>query len=218
MAKRLIKSVLKPWGYEILQVSTVEKLARAAEAYDSLLKKESVFPLIRELPVSLTTELLRWAPYSEAQLGQDLFVAAQSGFKRNGYFVEFGATNGVSLSNTHLLEKRFGWNGILCEPARCWHEELEKKRSCAISTDCVWKNSGETLKFSETRSPELSTIETFSDSDNHAEARRDCVSYSVSSITLRDLLRRHNAPREIEYLSLDTEGSEYDILNAFDFL
>ena len=50
---------------------------------------------------------------SKSQLKQDIFVLLETGFKRNGFFVEFGATNGIDLSNTYLLEKRFGWNGIL---------------------------------------------------------------------------------------------------------
>jgi hypothetical protein len=44
---------------------------------------------------------------SKSQIKQDLFVLLQTKFKENGFFVEFGATNGVDLSNTHLLEKDF---------------------------------------------------------------------------------------------------------------
>ena len=50
------------------------------------------------------------------QINQDIFVLYTLNWKRNGFFVEFGATNGIDLSNTYLLEKDFGWKGILSEP------------------------------------------------------------------------------------------------------
>ena len=60
------------------------------------------------------------AVHSYAQIQQDLFILCELNFKRNGFFVEFGATDGIKLSNTYLLEKEFGWTGVLVEPARCY--------------------------------------------------------------------------------------------------
>ena len=158
---------------------------------------------------------------SKSQLGQDLFVLNELNFKNSGFFVEFGATNGVDLSNSYLLEKDFGWNGILSEPAKIWRDELAVNRACQISFDCVWKTSGDSLIFNEVNddlhSGELSTIDQFSGSDGHSAARKFANRYEVKTISLRDLLRNHNAPRDIDYLSIDTEGSEYEILSAFDF-
>ena len=78
---------------------------------------------------------------SKAQLKQDVFALIENDFKRDGFFVEFGAANGVHLSNTYLLEKEFGWRGILAEPARMWHADLQRNRTCAIEMDCVWSKS-----------------------------------------------------------------------------
>lgn len=63
---------------------------------------------------------------SKSQLLQDVFVLHELNFKEGGFFVEFGATNGVELSNSHLLEKEFHWQGILAEPARVWYDDLKK--------------------------------------------------------------------------------------------
>ena len=41
---------------------------------------------------------------------------------RGGFFVEFGATNGIDLSNSYLLQSKYYWTGILAEPARCWRD------------------------------------------------------------------------------------------------
>ena len=63
---------------------------------------------------------------SRAQILQDLWVLFQSREKHGGYFVEFGACDGLSLSNTFLLEKEYGWTGILAEPAPDMWEGNEK--------------------------------------------------------------------------------------------
>src|SRR5690606_9762466 len=117
--------------------------------------------IILSLPENQTRDLLRNLVKSKSQLRQDLFVLSQLGFKRNGYFVEFGATNGVTFSNTHLLEKEFNWTGILAEPAKNWHSDIQRNRSSRIDKRCVWKESGATIKFREVEVGELSTIDTY---------------------------------------------------------
>lgn len=154
---------------------------------------------------------------SRSQVFQDAFVLWVTNEKRGGFFCEFGATNGVDLSNSHLLETGFGWRGICAEPARNWHEALRRNRPGAIiETECVWSASGERLAFSESPRGELSTLETFRGADEHAHRRRSAVSYEVTTISLNDLLERHGAPEAFDYLSVDTEGSELAILEAFD--
>ncbi len=154
---------------------------------------------------------------SKSQIFQDLLVLFLLGEKEGGFFVEFGAANGISLSNSFLLERSFGWRGILAEPARIWHKALAENRGCAIDRRCVWSRSGETLEFNETDNSELSTLNQYSMRDNHSKARRLGHSYSVETVSLCDLLKDHGAPPVIDYLSVDTEGSEYEILSNFDF-
>jgi FkbM family methyltransferase len=144
-------------------------------------------------------------------------VLSQLNFKREGFFVEFGATDGVEGSNAYLLEKEYGWDGILAEPAKSWHTDLRKNRGCHIEEACVWGASGQTLIFNEPAVAAIATINDYSDSDFHAKARENGTLYEVSTISLNDLLEKYEAPHEIDYLSVDTEGSEFDILSNFDF-
>jgi FkbM family methyltransferase len=152
---------------------------------------------------------------SKSQLGQDLFVIGTLDAKKSGYFVEFGATDGISLSNTFLLENEFNWTGILAEPAMNWHIKLESNRTCKIDFRCVSDQSGTTLKFIESESGELSTIKGYEEVDQNK--RIPTKEYDVKTISLLDLLRFHGSPQVIDYLSIDTEGSEYLILEKFDF-
>jgi FkbM family methyltransferase len=154
---------------------------------------------------------------SKAQIFQDLFVLFILKEKRSGYFIEFGATNGVALSNTYLLEKAYGWSGILAEPARCWFDDLKRNRHCFIDFRCVWQETGLRVEFHETVLSELSTIDEFSNRDSLAQARTSGIKYQVETVSLNDLAGSHNTPQEIDYLSIDTEGSEFLILKKFDF-
>jgi FkbM family methyltransferase len=152
---------------------------------------------------------------THSQLGQD--ALAISLFGGEGYFVEFGAADGFHLSNTLMLEEVGGWQGVIAEPNPS-HRESVKKRSCHVDTRCVYKTTGEKIEFySVNNLPELSTISKYADSDHWSAARQDSAVFSVETITLDDLLEHYSAPQMIEYISVDTEGSEFDILSSFSF-
>lgn len=168
--------------------------------------------------------ILQFLPYSRSQVFQDLFVVSQATVNNiNPFFVEFGVTDGITLSNTYLLEKHLGWKGIVAEPARVWHEELKTNRQCEIDFRCVTDKSGEQVDFlevSETSdsSAELSSIAKYSEEDWASNIRtKESKKYQVSTISLNDLLEEYKAPTEIGYLSVDTEGSELMILQSLDF-
>jgi FkbM family methyltransferase len=160
---------------------------------------------------------LTYASASHGQFLQDMWVTYELRGLRDGFFVEFGAANGVRSSNSCYLERDLGWRGILAEPARIWREALHANRGCFIDDRCVWTVSGERLLFNQPEIALHSTIDAFSDSDGHAESRRDGERYEVETVSLNDLLAHWNAPPRIDYLSMDTEGSELAILEAFDF-
>ncbi|MEE7440229.1 FkbM family methyltransferase [Methylobacterium oryzae] len=157
------------------------------------------------------------APFSNAQLLQDLWALYELNEKRNGYFVEFGACDGISLSNTLLLEKTYGWQGALAEPARAWHAALYDNRNCYISDKCVHKTNGIEVLFNEVDIGELSGMDQFAASDFHSQFRQDRRQYPVQTISLDRFLSEARAPKQIDYMSIDVEGGEFDVLESFDF-
>jgi FkbM family methyltransferase len=201
--KNFVSTILLAFGYSI----------------NSKSKKKLLGDLIR-LPEGVgvsPVEARRIYKSSKSQLGQDLLALIASGAKKKGFFVEFGSADGVALSNSFLLEKELGWSGILCEPSRSWHEDLKRNRSCTIEFRCVYSRTGEQIGFSENYIGELSGITEFTGDDHHGIINRTTDSYQVETISLLDLLIEHNAPKHVDFLSVDTEGSEFEILNAFDF-
>ena len=208
--KAIFARILGRMGYTLARNSSIAALNAAAARGRDL-------DFLATMPDEHVAELLKLLPLSHSQLRQDLFVLSELGLKRGGFFVEFGAASGKELSNTWLLEKHFGWKGILAEPARCWHAALSANRSCIIEEDCVWKSTGDQLEFLESAQPELGTLAGFQDVDGHAKARESSKRYRVKTVSLGDLLVRHHAPAELDYLSIDTEGSEFEILQSVDF-
>lgn len=160
-------------------------------------------------------EILKYAYSTYSELNQDLIPLILSG--RQGYFVEFGACDGKIASNTFLLETDYGWHGLLSEPARIWHKNLIANRKSKIDSRAVYKASNLKLNFIETYQPSLSTLQSVEQMDLHTSNRIDKEIYSVDSVSLLDLLCEHQCPKHIEYLSIDTEGSEFEILENFDF-
>jgi FkbM family methyltransferase len=210
VSKPIISWLLEKSSLAVTKRSKIEKLKSYAQSAEEL-------QFLKTLPPDQAPDILRYLGESKSQLRQDLFVLSENGFKRDGFFVEFGATDGVSLSNTYLLEKHFGWKGILAEPGKSWLAQLGRNRSSYIDNRCVWSDSTSTFSFNETTEAELSTIEQFSQKDKHKHRRKSKNIYPVQTISLVDLLTKFDAPKKIDYLSIDTEGSEYEILQSFDF-
>ncbi len=208
--KHYINKILGVFDCQLVRKSSLEKQLENSRKYQ-------LYEVSRQIEEKYWARCFENIDYATSQLGQDLLVLGKSGFKRDGYFVEFGACDGVLFSNSHLLEKRFGWSGILAEPDQKFHACLKKNRTANIETNCVWKTTGTTLTFNETKQIGLSTLDQFSNSDKHKKSRKNGSLYEVLTISLSDMLEKYNAPHMMDYLSIDTEGSELDILQSLNF-
>lgn len=232
LAKASIQRILSKFGMAIVPITIQQRNKKNPEF--SLLSRWYSEGSDEELSFFVLKEFWR----SKSQLQQDLVAlyifnkieklsdlnfrnekvaAAAADAGGGGYFVEFGATNGLDLSNTYLLETAFGWNGILAEPAILWHNQLFQNRKCKIDLRCVFSETGVNIQFQETKLPELSTLSQFFSKDVHKKNRVSVKLYEVETVTLRDLLIQNESPSRIDYLSIDTEGSEIEIINGFNF-
>jgi FkbM family methyltransferase len=161
---------------------------------------------------------------SKSQLFQDLFVLFILNEKKNGTFLEFGATNGIELSNSFMLEKYFGWTGVLAEPSPQWHSELYRNRpTTTILTDCIYSETGKQIDFFVSDNGVFSTLDEFKNSDINSmpgnTQARNASGYNclVDTISLNDVILKYFNGAQIDYMSVDTEGSELLILKNFNF-
>ncbi|MCB1076739.1 MAG: FkbM family methyltransferase [Verrucomicrobiae bacterium] len=139
-----------------------------------------------------------------SQFGQDYWVMDQMFPNlRGGYFVDVGAyhmSNGY-MSYTLALERQRDWTGLLIEPNTALCGPLRSRKASLINS--VVSSGGETLQFQ------------FGD--------RGCTSkivasggVSVPTETLTCILDRMKAPLQIELLSIDVEGHEFDVIKGID--
>lgn len=165
-----------------------------------------------------------------SQCGQDKYLYENVfSDKKNGVFVDIGANDGISLSNTYFFEKNRGWTGICVEPNLDVFKLLQTNRTCTCVQGCVSDKNG-TVQFLQVkdlsghRLDMLSGIMDKYDSRHLDRVRREVASVKGSSMevlpircyTLNQLLLDHNI-HHVDYLSIDTEGGEVDILKAIDF-
>lgn len=201
-------------GLAIIRNSTLSRLM-ANET--QLNRHESFLPFLKRIRPEHLASAIDYFPNSRSEFFQDIFGALLKDECSNGFFVEFGATDGVTGSNTWLFERHLGWSGILAEPAKVWHLQLAANRRCQIIHDCVWSRTGETIRFFEAKDGGFSTIKNLVESDRHRAQRRVGSDYVVQTITLGDMLENAAAPNVIDIMTIDTEGSEFEILKAFEF-
>lgn len=149
------------------------------------------------------------------QLKQDRLVLELLDFKLNGYFVEVGAWHPTNISNTFILESKFGWQGLCIDPYPVEGFAERRPGSTLIKT-AVGRIEGEELEFRK--------AEWAGGLEQHLGKRafnrpivKDAEVVSVTTRTLVSILNEYRAPNDIDFLSLDTEGSEFEIIRDFAF-
>lgn len=137
-----------------------------------------------------------------SQAGQDEWVVNFFNSKKNGFFLDIGAHNGVDISNSYYLEKYLGWNGICIEADPNIFNTLQNNRNCHCINIAVSDSVGEISFFQDNFSGRV--LESTS-------------SIKLKSDTLENILSETNCPDVIEYLSIDIEGFESKALSKFPF-
>lgn len=147
---------------------------------------------------------------SKAQIHQDLFALWANQQTTNPFFCEFGAMDGVQYSNTLLLEKDFGWKGILAEPMPGLFNKIAQQRTAQAFNGCVTATGNQKIKLNvDVGNPEYSSILGIK------SLKKEVI--EANTITLEQLLETFHAPKEIAFISIDTEGTEYPLIEKFPF-
>lgn len=148
---------------------------------------------------------------SISQIGQDFWVGGEAFDGMNGgYFVDIGAADGYTISNTYLLESRYNWTGICVEANPDFLEQLRACRRAICINACLDGSPG-TVTFA--KNGLFGGIVSSSTEKPTIAAEQ----IGMQTNTLLEVLDSALAPREIDYLSIDIEGAEERVLSGFDF-
>src|SRR4029079_13094045 len=175
--------------------------ARFGEIYDFQ-------KIVYELPKSGNIKssflrLLNLQP-SYAQFQQDMWVAlAIAPGKHDGYYVDVGSADGVEISNTYLLD-RMGGKGVCVEP---FPKHMEK-RTCQLFSQPAYSESGKKVQFR--AAGDFVGID--SDLGRNKKDLEKAPLVDFITATLDDILEKAKAPKWIDYINVDVEGAEYDVL------
>jgi FkbM family methyltransferase len=159
-----------------------------------------------------------------SQYKQDKFIDYLFSKKKNGVFLDIGAYDGITISNTCFFEKERFWKGICIEPMPRIFEKLKANRHSILENCCILDKEGSVIFREITGYPEmLSGILDFFDNDHIERINNEIALYGGTyqdiPIKCRNInnILLENDLYDIDYCSIDTEGAEYPIVTSIDF-
>lgn len=119
----------------------------------------------------------------------------------------------IAISNTYFMDRCLGWKGICVEANPKYYERIHRERSCALVPTCVSDKDGSTVEFAMS-GPGSGIVSTHRQGAQIKE--RAVAVVKKKCVSIMPQLERYGV-KEIDYLNLDVEGHEMDILRSFDF-
>lgn len=152
-----------------------------------------------------------------SQMGQDYYLYTQhfSKLARRGVFLDVATNDPIAISNTYFMEQCLGWKGLCVEAHPQYLGAIHRWRECALVPTCVSDWYGRKVEFALDRG--LSGV--METNKNKVRWERDgtrLVTLNMECSTMRVEMERYQV-KIVDYLSLDVEGHELDVLKGFDW-
>jgi FkbM family methyltransferase len=191
--------------------------------------RRQLFKKIMHLPrVTRSRMVARLGPELSFALYETDLKLAPYLDKRKGFFVELGANDGLAGSNTKFFECYRDWTGVLIEPVPSYRKSLRLNRKssnhffhCA-AVGFEYEQADMKILQAGLMSTPMGGFSLIANRVDHARAGMQFIGGGlpteivVPARTLDSMLTECNAPRRIDFLSLDVEGGELEVLNGID--
>ncbi len=167
-------------------------------------------------------EKTRYRYYS--QNGEDFLLWNLFHYKKKGFYVDVGAFDGVHLSNSYSFEQQ-GWSGICIEAHTAYFKLCNEARSGAICLNvaCVSDDNLKTVRFYTEELGLLSGVKDNREVDVRSRYEKRGLEFkgfnkiTVPASTLNTVLEKYlPADAEIDFISIDVEGTELEVLKGLD--
>lgn len=210
-----MKTILQLFNLGLVKKHDLNRLHETQISYQCLIGKLAFFLdyeiLNKKNLENSSFEILDWPNLlleSRSETGQDLFALFSNQLKQGGTFLEFGAYDGVTFSNTHLLEAHFNWQGVLIDPISKHFEEMKLNRNCISIHAAITARKQEFVKILESPASNLSKPV--------SKSRFTDKTHRVPAFTLTEIMDRYFPATSLDFLSIDVEGEDLEILASVD--
>jgi len=150
---------------------------------------------------------------------EDKFVIEYFGGKKNGFLLDISAADGVTGSNTFKLINEYEWSGILVEPCISHHEQLERLfgdfQEIKICKEAIHSTLKKTT-FYEVERKEVGLSHT-GESKHPLLKNNAFKTYEVDCLNVMEMFEKYNAPKHIDFISVDCEACENHLLPFIDY-
>lgn len=153
---------------------------------------------------------------SFSQRGEDLILDRLMGYKKGGFYVDIGASSPYLDSNTARFYKR-GWTGINLEPNYAKFRAFPSDRPRDTNLNLGVGQSSKAMDFYVVDPPQLSSFSMEEAKRAVKMGHKIIETRKVGVAPLREILAKHAAGRKIDFMSIDTEGYEMQVLHSNDW-
>lgn len=167
---------------------------------------------------------LKRANLAGSQNGEDMeLLKKYFGGMRGGTFMELGALDGQTYSNTLFFEQHMGWHGVLIEANPDLFEKLQKDRFQSVAVHAAVCGEERVLHWASNReTPAVNGLIELMSAKHRARWFPKVQVQTlpvVRCMPMRTILSRVlGIPRiHFDFVSLDVEGGELDVLKSVDW-
>lgn len=198
------------------KIKKIKKIMQ--QTFESWIEEKYVEKMIKDFP----NGFILLEPYEKrekslgnviyySQFYQDMYLdnVIFSTKTKPGFFLDVGGNHPTYINNTYYFETK-GWKGLAFEPQPAMNQLWKQERSTPCLQIAIGEHEGK-VEFNEYKENYMSGISHVVDFNGQIES-----SYEVRCRALKDVLKEREI-KNIDFMSLDVEGYEYEVLKGIDF-